>query len=212
MKADFYINGFGRVCGSVSSGTHREEDLIKAFSNELAKINVLTPALVHEARSWLATAVDWQSTVWDSQPEIQDLCDDELGCYWFDRGYGLIQDLQESLSDLAPEGFYFGSHYSDGADFGWWRADSETDQMESHLGQSEEKIAKFAFAYGDAGPMLKTVIGNFDENGMFIEFDDGHFQLSLVGLKVFGKEVVVRHENWNEFLALVAEYGDRHEA
>jgi len=202
MKADFYVNGFGRVCGSVSSGTHRPEDLIKAFSDELAAIKVSTPKLVHEARSWLATAVDWQSTVWDSQPEVQDLCDDELGNYWLDRGHGLVQELFESLNNLAPEGFYFGIHHGDGADLGWWRDDSETDQM-------EEKTAKFAFAYGDAGPMLKSVIGNSDENGMFIEFDDGHFQLSVVGLKVFGKEVVVRHENWNDFLALVAEYGDR---
>jgi len=212
MKADFYINNFGRVCGSVSSGTHRHEDLVKAFSDELAAIKTLTPALVHEARSWLATDLDWQTTVWDSQPEVQDLCDEELGSHWIIRGYWLVQELQESLSNLAPEGFYFGSHYGDGADFGWWREDSETDQMDSYLGQSEEKIAKFAFAYGDAGPMLKSVIGNSEDNGMFIELDDGHFQLSVVGLKVFGKEVVVRHENWNDFLALVAEYGTRHEA
>ena len=126
MKADFYINGFGRVCGSVSSGTHQSEDLIKAFSDELSAIKTLTPMLVSEARSWLATALDWQTTVWDSQPEVQDLCDDELGNAWEDRGYGLVQDLQSALNHLTPEGFYFGSHYGDGADFGWWREDSET--------------------------------------------------------------------------------------
>ena len=212
MKADFYINNFGRVCGSVSSGTHRHEDLVKAFSDELAAIKTLTPMLVYEARSWLDAALDWQSTVWDSQPEVQDLFYDELVKHWMDRGPELVEELQSTLNDLAPGYFYFGAHHDDGADFGWWLYDRETDQMDSYLGQSEEKIAKFAFAYGDAGPMLKSVIGNSEDNGMFIELDDGHFQLSVVGLKVFGKEVVVRHENWNDFLALVAEYGTRHEA
>ena len=126
MKADFYINGFGRVCGS----THRPEDLIKAFSDELAAVKTLTPVLVIEARSWLASALDWQTTVWDSMPEVQDLCDDELGNAREDRGYGLVQDLQSDLNWLAPEGFYFGSHCGDGADFGWWHDDSETDSDE----------------------------------------------------------------------------------
>ena len=126
MKTDFYINGFGRVCGSVSSGTHRPEDLIKAFSDELAAIKVLTPRLVREARAWLAGDVDWQDTVWDAEPQVQNLDDDELGNAREDRGYGLIQDLQSALNWLAPEGFYFGAHEGDGADFGWWREDSET--------------------------------------------------------------------------------------
>ena len=124
MKTDFYINGFGRVSGSVSSGTHRPEDLIKAFSDELAAIKVLTPRLVSEARAWLAGDVE------DAEPQVQNLDDDELGNYWLDRGYELVQDLQSELNHLTPEGFYFGSHCGDGADFGWWRADSETDQME----------------------------------------------------------------------------------
>jgi len=211
MKADFHINGYGRVCGSVSAGTHRPEDLIKAFSDELAAVKTLTPMLVYEARSWLNTALDWQSTVWDSQPEVQDLFYDDLVKHWMDRGPGLVEELQSTLNDLAPGYFYFGAHHGDGADFGWWLSYSEADEadeMDSHLEQSEEKITKFAFAYGDAGPMLKNIIGNSDENGMFIEFDDGHFQLSVVGLKVFGKEVVVRHENWNDFLTLVAEYAE----
>ena len=130
MKADFYINGFGRVCGSVCSGTHRPEDLIKAFSDELAAVKTLTPALVSEARAWLATALDWQTTMWDAMPEVQDLCDDELDNTWLNRGYELVQDLQSALNWLASEGFYFGAHHGDGADFGWWSEHSEADSNE----------------------------------------------------------------------------------
>lgn len=37
-----------------------------------------------------------------------------LDVHWF------LDELQTILNDIAPDGFYFGSHWGDGADWGYW--------------------------------------------------------------------------------------------
>ncbi len=101
------------VLGSVSCGTMRTEDLLKAFANELAYICTTTPRIVREVHAWLdgpeAYAKDYE-------------CD--AGIY--DAiGMGLVADLFELLDRFAPEGYYFGSHPGDGADYGFWPCEEE---------------------------------------------------------------------------------------
>ena len=133
MAWDFYINGQGRYIGSVSSATHRPEDLVKSFSEELTTVKLVVPSVVHEARAWMATAVDWQSYVWDDRPEVQDACDDDLGNWWLDRGHSLAMELQDALNYLAPEGYRFGTHEGDGADFGWWKVENDEDEVDHQV-------------------------------------------------------------------------------
>lgn len=36
-----------------------------------------------------------------------------------------VDDLVDRLNDVAPAGCYFGAHWGDGADFGFWPAEGE---------------------------------------------------------------------------------------
>jgi len=87
-----------RFSGSVSTGTHRREDLAEAFSLALAGLvyeGVLGTTITDRA---LAEFVP----VWE-----------ELNEY--------LEALETRLDELAaPFGYYFGSHPGDGADFGFW--------------------------------------------------------------------------------------------
>lgn len=85
--------------GSVSTGTHRNEDLICAFVDEIAgsKLSKAHRKLVREANAWLDTAERDQS-----------------------EGHELVNELFCALNELAPPYTYFGSLDGDGADFGFW--------------------------------------------------------------------------------------------
>lgn len=84
--------------GSVSTGTLRTDDLLKAFAIALDKLDSSKdPWLVAEA---------WNLTR-RNHAEQQE-CDDRLA------------DLQEALQELCPPFVYFGAHPGDGSDFGFW--------------------------------------------------------------------------------------------
>ena len=122
-KWDFYINGQGRCVGTIVSGTLEQRELMRPLAEELEKVTLVKPAILREAECWLASAVDWQSIMWDGMPEIQDLEGDDLGRWYDNRMYEIVDLLFSALYDLAPEGYHFGAHPGDGSDFGWWRAD-----------------------------------------------------------------------------------------
>lgn len=79
--------------GSVSHGTHRVEDLISAFSPVLRALN---PKRLTEITANRDSSEDDQAD--------------------------LIVELMDALDLEAPEGYYFGAHEGDGADFGFWPA------------------------------------------------------------------------------------------
>ena len=86
--------------GSVSSGTMREADLIPVFLRELALYNS------DAARSLNQLHVDLE------------LCEEDLS--------RLLEELFDRLDECAPDGCYFGSHPGDGADYGFWPSEQET--------------------------------------------------------------------------------------
>jgi hypothetical protein len=93
--------------GSVSSGTLRTDHLLRAFAWELARLDKAEEfsELIEEAARWLNTVGT----------------DDE----WQDNGLDIVEELSNALNEFAPPGHYFGAHWGDGADFGFWPLEDE---------------------------------------------------------------------------------------
>ena len=112
--------------GSVSSGTMRAEDLIPAFMDMLRAY-------------WPAKAVKLESEYANVFAALDD--EDNRGKYGFnlpdevaeDAGW-LVEELFDSLDELAPDNCYFGAHPSDGADYGFWYSEDYEDSMMEDIG------------------------------------------------------------------------------
>ncbi len=92
---------------SVSHGTLRPQDLLRAFAEELFSgedwVDVADYSLYDEA-------IAMADTIEQEGPEAVDPDDVE---YVFD-------ELYDKLNELAPEGHYFGANEGDGSDFDYW--------------------------------------------------------------------------------------------
>lgn len=88
--------------GSISHGTHRNEDLIAAFSSELRSLSA-DNALVAEADAVMLLHGLGYSVMEDG-----------------DAATELTHELMDALEDHAGPGLYFGAHEGDGSDFGYW--------------------------------------------------------------------------------------------
>jgi hypothetical protein len=86
--------------GSVSHGTMREEDLIPAFISFLRQYG----------------PPDIQGNLGEVEERMaaDDYFTSDAACY------DLNEDLFNFMNDVAPEGYYFGSHPGDGSDYGFW--------------------------------------------------------------------------------------------
>lgn len=89
--------------GTLISGTHKSEDLIKAFTNELDRLD---PRRLEEIKA-------------DYDDVYQAALDHNLDEYKEEAGL-LLSDLEDALNDNAPAQHFFGSHSGDGADYGFW--------------------------------------------------------------------------------------------
>ena len=80
--------------GTLIHGTLRDEDLLSAFADELARVSDDShPMLVEPGRM-------------DADDNYTDA--------------NIVNELMDALQDYAPVHMYFGSIEGDGADFGWW--------------------------------------------------------------------------------------------
>jgi len=86
--------------GSVSTGTLRTEDLIDALSGEIKYLEI---------------------------PDAHKILSEANGITDFDTENAsfILEEMFEKLNEYAPPHMQFGSHDSDGANFGWWTTDFE---------------------------------------------------------------------------------------
>lgn len=106
----YYINGHVLALGTVSHGTLRNEDLLKAFCEEIERYASTGYAIVTESRKWLA----------GEQPDENESNRDEIG-------QELVIDLIDQLNAMSPDNVYFGTLDGDASDFGWWVSEDESD-------------------------------------------------------------------------------------
>jgi hypothetical protein len=86
--------------GTVSEGTTNPDHLIPAFSIEL---RTLDP--------------DAMDRIEIEFPELEDNDPEDLDPEMV--GY-ILEALFNALEECAPDGYYFGAHPGDGADYGFW--------------------------------------------------------------------------------------------
>ena len=105
--------------GTVISGTHRNEDLLKAFAQELE-------ALADEAwkmeTSKYKMTIDLLHEAYNIKETLRmhpSLSEDELMSL-------LVDGLQVAINEYAPGDMYFGTSEGDGADFGYWEVEEES--------------------------------------------------------------------------------------
>ena len=85
--------------GTLIEGTLRPEDLSNAFYAEYERL------IGHEPDGFKLNP-DGTVKITDEHGELID--------------WG-ISELIDYLNDISPSGWYFGAHFGDGADFGFWR-------------------------------------------------------------------------------------------
>ena len=89
----------------MSHGTLIERDLAESFT-DMAKL--IAPERAEEIDALYREFI-----------EAEDAEDFETS------GYILNERIYDLMDELAPEGYYFGSHPGDGSDFGYWENDGE---------------------------------------------------------------------------------------
>ena len=94
--------------GTVSWGTHRQPDLLRAFAEKLIEFEPENEHLIGEARAFAAMME--RETI---HPRT------------FDDASHVLESLINALNEHAPEGWYFGTHPGDGSDFGFWVSEED---------------------------------------------------------------------------------------
>lgn len=91
--------------GSVVEGTLRHQDLIPKFLQVLRELN---PEL----------HIRW---VTPGTPDYLELPKEDDNLWWSsDEALKALNDLVEALDDLSPPKCYFGPHFGNSSDFGFW--------------------------------------------------------------------------------------------
>lgn len=99
--------------GTVSHGTMRPQDILPACMDVLAEYapdayGNLVDAIRDSAEMTYESLIANDDSDWWRSDD----------CDWI-----LNEDIWLAMQDIAPDGFYFGSHPGDGSDFGFWSDD-----------------------------------------------------------------------------------------
>lgn len=95
------------LTGSISTGTLRYEHVIPKMLDALRELSPARHGLVQDQHAELLDNLDPE--VWDDG-HVEDIVT------LFDR-------IADEIAATLPEGWYFGTHPGDGADFGVWQVE-----------------------------------------------------------------------------------------
>ena len=116
------------LTGSISQGTLRDEDLLPRFVDAIDEI--LNDRITDTRRdspeevAEVGRIHDFLGD-WERRSASEDYWDGEEVGWDLDKVFDI-------LDTLAPDGFYFGAHEGDGADFGFWPLPEEEDSVGSY--------------------------------------------------------------------------------
>ena len=94
--------------GTVIHGTIRPQDLLPTFLDILFEYHP-------EAYSEIANALKEEFGNWEERPDDDSIWNSEF------IADVLYEDIWDAMNEIAPDGYYFGSHPGDGADYGFWK-------------------------------------------------------------------------------------------
>ena len=112
--------------GTVSEGTLLPEDLIPVFAEEYVRLggdaDKVKSFHKHVEEYHDGSIDEWThfSKNGNSWSGIPNHCLTSARSLMDNLQWDL-EELFDLLNDLAPEGYYFGAHEGDGADFGFWK-------------------------------------------------------------------------------------------
>lgn len=96
-----------RYAGSISTNTLRFQDLIPTFLAVLKDLCEVNGAPVRSEYDEIVGKWDVENLDYSLQDGSNDVA-------------FLLDELCEALEECAPDGYCFGAHSGDGADFGFW--------------------------------------------------------------------------------------------
>jgi len=102
--------------GTVSRATMREQDLLPAFMKVLEE---------YHPEGWYAVKTAFTVEFDMIYREFLALQDNDPRWHSDALAYILREDVWEAMQEIAPDGYYFGSHPGDGCDYGYWLAEED---------------------------------------------------------------------------------------
>ena len=109
------------VVGTVSQATMRPQDVLPAIMGVLAEYH---PTAFNRIQYAIVANWDKRASMFpESAAAIYSLmCTIDDHPFWSSEiaSYILNEDCWDAMQEIAPEGFYFGSHVGDGCDYGFW--------------------------------------------------------------------------------------------
>lgn len=123
------MSDYKATIGTIISGTHRAQDLIPAFLDELNRLD--HPAYV-KLRLGFFRAVEL-GLLEGGKDILEDLKEDNPFWESEDCAHFLNETLFDALDGYAPDFCYFGAHEGDGADFGFWPSIESIEEDEDVL-------------------------------------------------------------------------------
>jgi hypothetical protein len=160
------------VPGTVSHGTLNLYDLANAF---LEALETVAPAAYQQLAFPAGITPDY----------LRAIDEGRSADYWAteDAGWFVNECLFDALNDAAPEGYCFGAHEGDGADFGFWETeeysrDRDWERFVSDLAE-ESKGRHRKVHLTDSGPLNERVTADSDR---FVVFAFGAYGATYVAV------------------------------